>query len=117
MIVRPRNDVGRNRNINFTPNIRLWRCAKTGDVEQAKLALREGADPNIAFGFGHTCLHRAAHFGNQGVAEVLVLAGADSMTVNCPGRGLEVTPMHIARQKGHTRTTQVMVKAAETAGE
>lgn len=115
MKARPRNDVGRNRNINFPPNIRLWRSAKTGNTEQAKLALREGADPSFVFGFGHTSLHRAAEFNSEGVAEVLVLAGADVMAVNCPGRGLGVTPMAIAKAKGHVHTVQIMVKAAEIA--
>jgi len=108
---RLRTDVGRNRNINFLPNIRLWSAAKSGDLREAKLAIREGASAKYTVAFGHTPLHRAAEYDRVEVAELLVLEGADVLAQNSEGK----TATDVAKAKGNVRTRQALKNAAQQA--
>ncbi|MGH9336421.1 MAG: ankyrin repeat domain-containing protein, partial [Vicinamibacteria bacterium] len=52
-------------------------AASSGDLEQVRMLLEQGADVNLALGDGMTALHCAARNGNLAIAEDLIRAGAN----------------------------------------
>jgi len=61
----------------------LHRAARTGDLDQIKSILNEGADINMQNIFGHTPLHGAAFNGKIDAVKMLIVSGADPTIKNC----------------------------------
>lgn len=75
----------------------LHDAAKTGDVDQVKQLITEGANVNAADTTGITPLHSAAVGDHIAVAELLIAKGADVNAKTDNG----VTPLHLATFWGH----------------
>ena len=73
--------------------VSVLHCATLLDPmpELVRLLLDHGADPTAATDFGMTALHQAA-YGNGGVVEVLLNAGANANARDVDGTG----PLHVA---------------------
>ena len=56
---------------------RLFRAAKTGDLEEVRRLLRAGVDVNARNEYGYTALIVAASYGHPAVVEVLLEKGAN----------------------------------------
>ena len=87
----------------------LMFAAGDGDVEQLKLFLKYGADPNVRLTVtGETALHNAAHSNNLETAKLLIEAGADvnaRLEINArtqmrdPKIAQGETPLHFAAHR------------------
>jgi len=75
---------------------RLATAVARGDAAQAKLLLREGADPDAADRSGWTGLHQAADKGDLSLARVFLEAGAHP-DLRSRARG---TPLDVAERGG-----------------
>ncbi|MGH9324970.1 MAG: ankyrin repeat domain-containing protein [Vicinamibacteria bacterium] len=94
-------------------------AASSGDLEQVRMLLEQGADVNLALGDGMTALHCAARNGNLAIAEDLIRAGAN---LEAKTRLGEHTPLHAASAAGRAEVVLALlaagadVKAATTTG-
>lgn len=87
-------------------------AASSGDAEAVRLLLDCGADPaGLAFSGKPpaaqvycTALHRAAENDDLEIARLLLAAGADANALGIGG----ITPLKIARGRGHTRIAEVL---------
>ena len=57
----------------------LIEFCKSGDITKAEGLLENGKDPNACDERGRSCLHIAATTGNENLAKLLLLHGANSM--------------------------------------
>jgi uncharacterized protein len=90
-------------------NKRLAEAATNGDVEDAKVALDGGADPNGRDTLNWTPLHRAAICGYTELARLLVNNGAEVTLTD----DFERTAIDIAVQHGHRNLVEMLRAAAE----
>jgi ankyrin repeat protein len=85
----------------------LHTAAFRGDVEDVKLRLESGADPNAKDNAGRTPLHLAAFRGHVEVVKLLLERGADPNAKNDAGW----TPLHIAVQEGHVEVVKLLLES------
>jgi uncharacterized protein len=83
-------------------------AASRGDREAVKSLLKSAADVNAAQGDGMTALHWAAMNGDDELAQMLIVAGAN---VKATTRLGSYTPLYLAGQQGHGKIIQALVKA------
>ena len=83
-------------------------AASRGDREAVKALLKEAADVNAAQGDGMTALHWAAMNGDLELAEMLIVAGANTRATTRLG---SYTPLYLASQHGHGGVISALVKA------
>ena len=83
-------------------------AASRGDREAVKALLKEAADVNAAQGDGMTALHWAAMNGDLELAEMLIVAGANTRATTRLG---SYTPLYLASQHGHGSVISALVKA------
>ena len=84
----------------------LHEAVKTGDIDQVKQAIAEGADVNQGdFAFG-TPLHLAANKGHAAIAALLIEKGAD---VSMKDLLIGFTPLHAAAFAGHIDVVEILV--------
>ena len=83
-------------------------AAKRGDVAALRELIRQGADPNQAYGDGMTALHWAAERSEVQLATLLLAAGGDVHAGTRIGR---YTPLHIASRAGSAPVIQVLLEA------
>lgn len=75
---------------------------KKGDIQLARFALDNGADPNLADHSGNRPLHLAAEVGTPGMTKLLLQSRADPnllsglRTVATLGRSSYLSPLHVA---------------------
>ncbi len=86
----------------FTRRTLLHVAAAAGCVEIVDLLLRQGGDPNMADGGGHTPLYYVANEcgleTGPAIVRALVRAGAD---VNACAGAMQATALHMAARRGH----------------
>ena len=87
-------------------NAPVAQAAMRGDAEAVRALLMEGADVNAAQGDGMTALHWAAERGNNGIAEMLVYAGAN---LDATTRIGAYTPLHLASKAGSAEVVQLLL--------
>jgi ankyrin repeat protein len=83
-------------------------AAARGDREAVKSLLKQAADVNAAQGDGMTALHWAAMNGDVELAQMLIVAGANSRATTRLG---SYTPLYLASQQGHGQVVQAIIKA------
>ena len=83
-------------------------AASRGDREAVKALLKEAADVNAAQGDGMTALHWAAMNGDLELAQMLIVAGANTRATTRLG---SYTPLYLASQHGHGSVISALVKA------
>jgi ankyrin repeat protein len=71
-------------------------AAKNGDIEAVKQHLAAGADVNAKSVDGTTRLHKAAVYGHNEVAELLIANGAEVNAIIVSGRNQGKTPLDLA---------------------
>mmetsp|Transcript_17253 Transcript_17253/g.56455 ORF Transcript_17253/g.56455 Transcript_17253/m.56455 type:complete len:161 (+) Transcript_17253:1-483(+) len=90
-------------------------AARYGDVALLERHLASGTSPAAADLDGWTALHIAAHYGKQGIVEVLLKkAGAALLLKRDPMWGR--TPLKMARDKGHMEIAALMEQTATAEG-
>lgn len=87
-------------------------AATSGDVEQVRSLLAQGADVNDAQGDGMTALHWAAERGDVRLAELVLSAGAD---LEAGTRIGAYTPLHIASKGAHMAVVERLLEAGADA--
>ncbi|PAA85728.1 hypothetical protein BOX15_Mlig032309g1 [Macrostomum lignano] len=87
--------------------VNLNDCAKHGDVESIRLALRKGYGTEVADKLSKTPLMVAAHYGNIDVAKFLLEAGADVAARD----NFKWTPLHHACHAGHLEMAELLLKS------
>ncbi|HMZ58946.1 MAG TPA: ankyrin repeat domain-containing protein, partial [Leptospiraceae bacterium] len=86
-------------------NMQLLKASYKGDADQARIALKSGADPN-AQNKGWTGLMYAAYFGKTDVIRALLEYSADT-TIKYQG----FTALSIAEKKGNTEAAALLKPA------
>ena len=82
--------------------------ASSGDTEEARELISEGADVNAKTEYGHTPLHSVSTgSGNAEIAKLLIEAGADVNTRNTHG----TTPLHRAVEFRKAGVVKVFIEA------
>ena len=87
-------------------------AAMKGDDAAVRSLLKQKADVNAPQGDGMTALHWAAASGNQGLAEVLIAAGAKTSLLKRIG---QYTPLHVAAKGGHDAVMRRLLAAGADA--
>ena len=87
-------------------------AAMEGDIATVRALLADGADVNAAQGDGMTALHWAAERGDDGLAEMLLYAGAVVDPVTRIGG---YTPLHIAARTGSDAVALLLLGAGADA--
>jgi len=64
---------------------KLVEAAQDGNIAEARIALKEGANPNFKDEFGKTPLHRAVGNNSLEVVRLLLKSGADPRIKNSDG--------------------------------
>lgn len=86
--------------------IPLLFSARTGDTQNVRCLLDEGADANVADSAGVTALMRAARFGHTDTARLLIERGADP---NIATRRNGATALMIAAYQGHADMVRLLL--------
>ena len=87
-------------------NAPVAQAAMRGDEDAVRALLMEGADVNAAQGDGMTALHWAAQRGDNGIAGMLVYAGANLEATTRIGA---YTPLHVASKAGSAEVVQLLL--------
>lgn len=92
-------------------------AVKKGDIQIARFALDNGADPDVKDSHGNRPLHLAAESGMQEMAKLLLkrqanpnLFGGLRDHVKALGRGSYLTPLHVAVSKGNVQVVRELLK-------
>ena len=83
-------------------------AARTGDADEVRRLLADGADVNAARGDGMTALHFAAERGDEVIAEMLLYAGAAVEPVTRIGA---YTPLHLAARADQPGVAAMLLEA------
>jgi ankyrin repeat protein/beta-lactamase regulating signal transducer with metallopeptidase domain len=86
--------------------VSLYEAVKDGDIEQVKYFLSKGADADAGGYFDHTPLQIALSMGNNKIAELLIVNGAN---VNVENQGDGHAPLHIAAGQGYTEIVELLI--------
>lgn len=95
------------------PDAPVADAASRGDVEAVRELIARGEDVNAAQGDGMTALHWAARRGDDGMARLLLDAGARPGAVTRLG---DYTPLHLAAELGHAQVTEHLLEAGAPHG-
>ncbi|MFC1762992.1 ankyrin repeat domain-containing protein [Planctomycetota bacterium] len=88
----------------------LFGAVVSGDIEQVKLLIDNGADVDAKnIRRGATPLHLAAIRGSQNVVELLIASGANVNAQDKQGN----TPLDLAKRRGNAEIVEILTKAAE----
>ena len=87
-------------------------AAMRGDVEQVRVLLSQGADPDAAQGDGMTALHWAGENGDGAMAAVLIQAGANLEALTRIGG---YTPLLLASRSGSATVVAALLEAGSDA--
>lgn len=95
----------------FTP---LGLACYFGHLEEAKLLLDRGADPNVisANPMAYLPIHSALGGGHKEIAALLIMRGAE---VDEPS-GSDWTPLHYVAESGDIETANLLIKAGARSG-
>lgn len=85
----------------------LHRAAASGDIEEIRWLLRDGAGINAQDDFGRTPLHEAAARGDEEAMALLIDRGARVNAADGDG----ITPLHLACRNGHELAARALLKA------
>jgi uncharacterized protein len=85
----------------------LHSAAWTGDIEQAKQQIANGANVNQVDSIGETALHGASAWGNTDMVRYLLSVGAQINIAGADG----FTPLHWAAGWGNLQTVVVLISA------
>jgi ankyrin repeat protein len=81
-------------------------AARAGDRDAVRTLLKQGADVNQTAGDGVTALHWAARRGDAEMANLLLLAGANTRAATRSGR---YTPLHLAAERGSAAIAKALI--------
>ncbi len=84
---------------------RLYRAVRSGNVNEVKKLLRNGANPDIKNNEGLSPLHLAAYWGETEIVECLLKAGAAVDSDN----GMGWTPLHSAAVSGGMKSRKTII--------
>lgn len=87
------------------PNISLVASSRVGTVEDVRIQLNKGANPNFETANGMMPLHAATFAGKIDVMEALLNAGANIDAANMQG----LTPLIVAVNSGRTDTVKFLL--------
>ena len=87
-------------------------AASRNDVAGMATLLRSGEDVNAAQGDGMTALHWAAEYGDEGMASMLIYAGANLEPQTRIGN---YTPLHLASKSGSASVVRMLLEAGADA--
>ncbi len=85
----------------------LHEAAETGDIDQVKQAIAEGADVNQADHASRLPLFLAASKGHAAIAVLLIEKGAD---VSMEDQLLGWRPLHVAANAGHLDVVEILIE-------
>ena len=88
-------------------------AAMRGDTEGVRALIEGGADIDAALGDGMTALHWAAERGDEGLAALLLAAGAEAEPTTRLGA---YRPLHLAARGGHAPVLRALLEAGADAG-
>lgn len=92
---------------------RLWRAAKTGDVETLEKLIEEGVDVNARTEFDATALYFAASNNHPEACAVLADAGAE---LDVADTFYDNTPIGMAGWLGYEKCVRVLIDKGSTGG-
>jgi ankyrin repeat protein/beta-lactamase regulating signal transducer with metallopeptidase domain len=92
--------------IDATSMFRLFAAAESGNVEQVRALISDGADVNAHDRSGRTALHYAARQSHVEVPRLLIARGADVNAGTQMGR----TPLLTAAHNGHEQVAELLLK-------
>ncbi|XP_071958305.1 uncharacterized protein [Antedon mediterranea] len=98
-------ELKRKYSIYFVENVTLLEAAARGDVDEVKLLLENGLNPNLGNEDGLTALHQSCIDNNEPMMKLLLEHGAD---VNIIDRELW-TPLHAAATCGHMHLAEYLI--------
>ncbi|KAK3670456.1 hypothetical protein LTR78_009697 [Recurvomyces mirabilis] len=100
---------GANVNAEGEPRSALQDVARAGDLETARLLVKAGADLEMDIDGHGTPLQLASWFGNPGIVQFLIEAGANVKAKGC--HKSHGTAVHAASSRGFTDIVEMLVKA------
>ena len=83
----------------------LLQAITSGDIEQVRLLISQGADIKTKNNLGQTPLHLACRIGNKTIVELLVKNGANVNAKNNPGG----TPLNLACQGNNKDIVELLI--------
>ncbi len=92
--------------IELNPDRDLLDACDRGDLQAAKKALRQGANPNALDREGETALLEAVESGNLPLVQLLVRSRANIHQADYHGE----TPLHEAAEEGHEQIVGFLIK-------
>lgn len=96
----------------------LFAALRNSDLIAIRALVNRGRNDLLAVQLSNGCeaLHVAANFGKPAIVQHLIDCGADLTALVDGGNGTWLTPLDVARTKGHGEAVEVLIAACEAQG-